>query len=118
MRAYRDRSVLVFRLEARTALRGVATRVFDDPAVAWPWLRPDLRAENGLPDGTSVFGHQYTEFAMPTASDPSCANFFLLPIRPAVVEPLFFVAPDGRTLLLAPLDAFHDQVIAVPRDAR
>jgi len=113
--AYRDRSLLVFRLEASTALRGVATRVFDDPSVAWPWLRPDLRAKKGLPDGTSVFGHQYTEFAMPTASDPSCANFFLLPIRPAVVEPLFVVAPDGRTLLLAPLDAFHDQVIAVPR---
>ena len=35
--------------------------------------------------------------------------------RPAVVSPLALVAPDGRTLLLAPLGAFHDQVIAVPR---
>jgi hypothetical protein len=115
VRAYRDRPVLVFRLEASASMRGVATRLFDDPSVAWPWLRPDLRAAGGLPDGARAFGHQYTEFGMPTASDPSCANFFLLPFRPAVVEPLYFVAPDGRTLLLAPLDAFHDQVIAVPR---
>jgi hypothetical protein len=40
-----------------------------------------------------------------------------LPFRPSVVEPLFFLAPDGRTLLLAPLDAFHEQVIAVPSKA-
>jgi hypothetical protein len=117
VRAYRDAPVLVFRLEASADLRGVATRVFDAPSVAWPWLRPDLRDAGGLPDGARVFGHQYTEFALPTASDPSCSNFLLLPFRPAVVEPLFVLAPDGRTLMLAPLDAFHEQVIAVPRNA-
>jgi len=116
VRAYRDAPVLVFRLEASSPMSGIATRIFDAPSIAWPWLRPDLRHANGLPEGARVFGHQYTEFALPTASDPSCATFFLLPFRPAVVEPLFFLAPDGRTLMLAPLDAFHDQVIAVPRN--
>jgi len=115
VRAYRDRPLLVFRLEAREAIEHFATGRFDDPAIAWPALRPDLRAQGGLPADANVFGHQYTEFALPTFSDPSCARFLLLPFRPAVVEPLSVIAPDGRTLLLAPLDAFHEQVIAVPR---
>jgi hypothetical protein len=117
VRAYRDRPLLVFRLEARDAFEGFATGRFDDPAVAWPALRPDLRAPGGLPEGANVFGHQYTEFALPTFSDPSCAGFLLLPFRPAVVEPLYVIAPDGRSLLVAPLDGFHEQVIAVPRKA-
>jgi len=114
-RAYRERPVLVLRLEASAELAGLATRAFDEPTVAWPWLRPAQRAAGGVPDGTRAFGHQYTEFAMPTQSDPSLAGFFLLPFRPAVVEPLWLLAPDGRALLLAPIDGFHEQVIAVPR---
>lgn len=116
VRAYRERPLLVFRLEAAAALRGFATGVFDEPSLAWPWCRPAERAGDGLPDGARAFGHSYTEFALPTQSDPSCAGFFLLPFRPAVVFPLWLVAPDGRALLLAPLDAFHEQVVAVPRD--
>lgn len=116
VRAYRDRPLLVFRLEAAADLAGFATQIFDAPSVAWPWLRPDRRAAKGLPDGARAFGHQYTEFALPTFSDPACASFLLLPFRPAVVMPLLFTAPDGRTLLVAPMDAFHEQVIAVPRD--
>ena len=115
VRAYRDRPILVLRLEAAAELSGFATGVFDEPTVAWPWLRPERRAERGLPEGTRAFGHQYTEFAMPTQSDASLAGFFLLPFRPAVVEPLFLLAPDGRALLLAPQGGFHEQVIAVPR---
>lgn len=115
VRAYRDRPLLVFRLEAAADLDGFATQIFDAPAVAWPWLRPDRRAAHGLPEGTRVFGNQYTEFALPSISDPDCAGFLLLPFRPAAVMPLLFSAPDGRTLLVAPLDAFHEQVIAVPR---
>jgi hypothetical protein len=115
VRAYRERPVLVFRIEAEGDLAGFATRRFDQPSVAWPWLRPAQRRAGGLPDGARVFGHQYTEFALPTAGAPDCTDLFLLPFRPAVVEPLFFTAPDGRTLLLAPLDAFHEQVIAVTR---
>lgn len=115
VRAYRERPLLVFRLEATETVRDVATGTFDQPSVAWPWCRPDLRMPDDLPSGTRAFAHAYTEFALPTQSDPGCANFFLLPFRPAVVAPLWLVAPDGRALLLAPLDAFHEQVIAVPR---
>jgi hypothetical protein len=115
VRAYRERPLLVFRLEARSAQRGFATRQFDAPSIAWPWLRPDRRREEGAAPGTRVFGHQYTEFALPTFSEPDCLGFRMLPFRPAVVEPLYWIAPDGRTLLMAPLDAFHEQVIAVPR---
>jgi hypothetical protein len=117
VRAYRERPLLVFRIEAAATLRGVATGHFDRPSVAWPWCRPDRRAPADLPSGTRAFAHAYTEFAMPTQSEPGCAGFFLLPFRPAVVAPLWLVAPDGSTLLLAPLDGFHEQVIGVPRDA-
>lgn len=117
VRAYRERPLLVFRLEAAAALAGLATGAFDEPSLAWPWCRPAARAPGGLPDGARAFAHSYTEFALPTQSDPGCAGFFLLPFRPAVVAPLWLLAPDGRALLLAPLDAFHEQVIAVPRSA-
>lgn len=117
VRAYRDHPLLVFRLEAAEALRGLATGALDEPAVAWPWCRPAERAPGGLPEESRAFGHAYTEFALPTASEPGCAGFLLLPFRPAVVMPLWLVLPDGRALLLAPLDAFHEQVIAVPRGA-
>ncbi len=118
IRAYREHPLLVFRLEATDTVRGVATGTFDQPSIAWPWFRPDLRGTDGLPSGTRAFAHAYTEFALPTHSDPDCAKFFLLPFRPAVVAPLWLIVPDGRALLVAPLDAFHDQVIAVPRGAR
>jgi hypothetical protein len=117
VRAYRERPLLVFRLEAAAPLHGVATGVFDEPVLAWPWCRPRQRLPGGLPEGWRAFGHSYTEFGLPTPSGPECDGFFLLPWRPAVVVPLWLVAPDGRALLLAPLDAFHEQVIAVPRDA-
>jgi hypothetical protein len=115
VRAYREQPLLVFRLEAAAPLAGFATGVFDEPSLAWPWCRPAERAAGGLPEGARAVAHAYTEFALPTHSDPGCAGFFLLPFRPAVVAPLWLVAPDGRALLLAPLDAFHEQVIAVPR---
>src|SRR5262249_24329665 len=51
-----------------------------------------------------------------TGSD-TATGFLFAPHRPAVVEPLLFMAPDGRTLLLAPFDRFHEQIIAVPVDA-
>jgi len=83
--------------------------------VCWRF-RPRERAPGGLPEDAVAYGHQYTEFALPTFSDPSFARFFLLPARPAVVMPLC-VRTEARSLLLAPLDAFHEQVIAVPRGA-
>jgi hypothetical protein len=114
VRAYVERPLLVFRAEAQQEIGSLATGAFARPSLAWPWLRPAERAPGGLPPGTRAFGHQYTEFALPTFSDPSLARFFLLPHRPPVVEPLWLLARSGRSLLLLPLDAFHEQVIAVP----
>ena len=117
VRAYASEPLLVFRLEALEALEGLATGSFETPSIVWPWLRPDLRMERGVAEGSTAFGYSYTEFALPSFSDASLSRFFILdqPARPAVVEPLLLIAPDGRSLMLAPLDSFHEQVIAVPR---
>jgi hypothetical protein len=117
VRTYRDRALLVFRLEAREALAGIATGKLDDPAAVFPWFVPAARARGGAPEGARGFGHQYTQFALPTSSGPDLSDFFLAPLVRdlAVVLPLWLIAPDLRSLLLAPLDAFHEQVIVVPR---
>jgi hypothetical protein len=115
VRAYAGRPLVVFRLEAAEDLAGLASGSFEEPSIAWPRLRPERRRPGGLSAGATALGHQFTEFALPTWSDPSLAGFFLLPHRPAVLAPLWIV--DGeRCLMLAPLDGFHEQVIAVPRD--
>jgi len=105
--------VVVLRLAARAHRESVATGEFATPAVAWHF-EPERRDERGAPDGMRGFGHQYTEFALPVFSDAALSHWRLLPIRPPVVLPLGLVAPDGRTILLAPLAGFHEQVIAVP----
>jgi len=117
VRAYAQRALLVFRLEATDDLEGLSRKRLEDVTVAWPWLRPDRRAPGGLPDGARAFAHLYTEFALPVFSDPSLAHFPSLdvPPRPAAVSPLWLGTPEGAGLLLAPLDAFHEQVIGVPR---
>ena len=112
-RALAGEPVAVLRLEAREPRRGLATGNFAAPAVSWHF-DPLRRSLNGAPEGVRAFGHQYTEFALPVFSDAAMSRWRLLPFRPAVVMPLGMVAPDGRTLLLAPLRSFHEQVIAVP----
>ena len=113
VRALADEPVVVLRLEARESRRGFATGEFAAPAVAWHF-DPLARSDGGAPDGLRAFGHQYTEFALPVFSDAELSRWRLLPIRPPVVMPLGLVAPDGRTMLLAPLRSFHEQVIVVP----
>ena len=104
--------VLVLRLEASAAC-SAATSGFTDVGTG---LRfdPARRADGSWPAGMRAFGHQYTEFGLPTQSGEGLDRWFLLPFRPNVVAPLWLCAPDGTTLLLAPLDGFHEQVIAVP----
>jgi len=116
VRAYTDMSLLVFRLEAAADLRGFGTREFAKPSAAWPALAPAQRCAGGAPEGTRTYGHQYSEFALPVSGSAAATGFLFAPHRPAVVEPLLFIAPDGRTLMLAALDSFHEQVIAVPAD--
>ncbi|HEV7526668.1 MAG TPA: hypothetical protein VGP92_17005, partial [Acidimicrobiia bacterium] len=106
-------AAVVLRLEARADWQGFATGDFATTSVAWHF-DPRNRAEGGAPEDLRAFGHQYTEFALPVFSDAALSRWRLLPFRPAVVMPLGLVAPDGRTILLAPLQSFHEQVIAVP----
>jgi hypothetical protein len=116
VRAYADVPILVFRLEALDRLGQLATGSFEQPSVSWPAFQPGERMTGGVPAGTRSYGHQYSEFALPVSGDASCGGFILAPHRPAVVAPLLFIALDGRTLMIAPLDQFHEQVIAVPPD--
>lgn len=115
--AYADLPVLSFSLRSPIGVEsGLATGDFATPSVCWPALAPVERRSGGLPDGAVSFGYQYMEFALPTSTDSLCADFLRWPVRPSVMMPLLLVA-DGATLLLAPLDHFHEQVIAVPADS-
>jgi hypothetical protein len=111
--AFGDEPVVTLSLAARRARQGFATGTFATPSVAWHF-DPMARVERDAPEDLRGFGHQYTEFALPVFSDAALSRWRLLPFRPAVVMPMGLAAPDGRTILLAPLDAFHEQVIAVP----
>lgn len=117
VRAYPARPVLVFRLEATAPIHGLSTGRLARPAVSWPWLRPGERSPGGIPDGSRGFGHQTTEFSFPTFAGAGLSDFFLFPHRPRWMTPVWLRAPDGRTLMLAPLDGFHEQGVAVPRSA-
>ena len=113
IRAHADQPLVVFTIAALAAIDGLTTGSFATPSHGWPAFDPSARHADGLSDGSRGFGYQYTEFAWPTQSDASLANWRLLPFRPPVVEPLGVVAPDGRCVLLGPLNAFHDHVISV-----
>ena len=110
------RPMLVFRLEATADLTGLASGTFAEPGFSWPHFRPHDRTADGVPEGTTAFGHQLAEFAFPTSSDARLDRWLLLPHRPPVVWPLWLRAPDGDTVLLAPLDGFHEQVVGVPAE--
>ena len=113
VRAYREHALLVFRTEAARELRGLATGALVEPRLAFPWLRPRERAAGGAPAGLASFGHQLAEFAYPGHGNGDFGGFVLAPHRPRVLLPLAALAPAGA-LLFAPLDAFHEQIGAVP----
>lgn len=115
--AYQDQPLLVFSLRAPVGVdEGLATGEFGSPCVSWPAFDPSERTPGGVPGDASAFGYQYMEFALPTASDVGFAGWTFWPFRPAVVMPLLCIS-DGGALLLAPLDEFHEQIIAVAPDA-
>ncbi|MEM9203435.1 MAG: hypothetical protein AAGC53_17445 [Actinomycetota bacterium] len=99
-------------LTATTDLRDFASGQFVEPVVSI-----------GLPlpatDDTVYLGHGWTQFAMPMRATPT-RPFDLTPasnlFSPAAVLPLA-VASEGRSCLLAPLDAWHDQLITFDQDA-
>jgi hypothetical protein len=113
VRAYADRALVVFRIEATVDLDGTATGAFDEPSVGWPVFTPGDRAEGGAPTGLRALAFQHCEFALPTTAGADLDGFFLLPHRPATGWPLVLAAADGRALLLAPLEDFHDQTVGL-----
>jgi hypothetical protein len=113
VRAYADRPLLVFRSEATADLTGLATGAFDQPSVAWPTFTPAERIERAAPDGLRALVFQHCEFGLPSTAGPSLDGWFLLPHRPPTGWPLLLTRADGRTLLVAPLDAFHEQTIGL-----
>jgi hypothetical protein len=56
---------------------------------------------------------QHCEFGLPSTAGPSLDGWFLLPHRPPTGWPLLLTRADGRTLLVAPLDTFHEQTIGL-----
>lgn len=116
LRSYRERGLLVLRLAAPEGLSATGSGAFAVPLAAWHFRLP-ARAAGGAPADLRTYGHQWAEFALPVFGDADARGFLLAPHRPPVVTPLLFIAADGRTLMLAPLDHFHEQVIAAPPDA-
>lgn len=113
VRAYDVRPMLVFRSEATTDLPGLATGAFDEPSVGWPVFTPAERLAGGVPEGTRAVVFQHCEFGLPSQAGPDLDGFFLLPHRPPTGWPLLLAAPDGRTILVAPIDSFHEQAIGL-----
>lgn len=112
-----DASMLVLRLHAQRALSAATPEGFAHVGRGVRF-RPSDRIPGSWPAGMRASGQQYTEFGLPTQASEGLDRWYLLPSRPPVVMPLWLCAPDGRTLLLAPLDSFHEQVITVPTGDR
>ncbi|HTN99119.1 MAG TPA: hypothetical protein VL068_00470, partial [Microthrixaceae bacterium] len=113
IRAYSERSMLVFRTEATVDLEGLATGAYDSPSAGWPIFTPADRRDGGAPAGLRAVVFQHCEFGLPSTAGPELDGFFLLPHRPSTGWPLILGAADGNTLLVAPLDNFHDQVLGL-----
>ncbi len=113
VRAYDARPLVVFSCEATVDLTDITTGAFDRPSVAWPTFAPGERAEGKAPNGLRALVFQHCEFGLPSNAGPSLDGWFLLPHRPPTGWPMLLTRSDGRTLLLAPLDAFHEQTIGL-----
>jgi hypothetical protein len=113
VRAYADRALLVFRCEATADITDITTGAFDRPSVAWPTFTPSERVEDETPRGLRALVFQHCEFALPSNAGPSLDGWFLLPHRPPTGWPLLLTRGDGRTVLVAPLNAFHEQTIGL-----
>lgn len=113
VRAYAERPLIVFRCEATRDLANLSTGEFDQPSVAWPTFAPTERANDATPTGLRALVFQHCEFGLPSNAGPSLDGWFLLPHRPPTGWPLLLTRQDNRTLLVAPLDAFHEQIIGL-----
>lgn len=87
---------------------------FAEPSVVTAQLQP----HPDRPDALRTFGFQYMEFALPSAGGADGHGLAPWPLRPPAAMPIAWGTGDGPVLLVGPLDAFHDQVMAVPSDER
>jgi hypothetical protein len=113
VRAYTDRPLLVFRCEAMVDLGDLATGAFERPSVAWPTFSPSERVDAESPVDLRALVFQHCEFALPSIAGPALDGWFLLPHRPPTGWPLLLTRGDGRTLLVAPLNAYHELTIGL-----
>jgi len=115
--AYAGLPLLVFRAEATEGVDGLATGAFDRPSVAWPTFTPGDRDEGSAPEGLRAVTFQHCEFGLPSLAGPSLDGWFLLPHRPPTGWPLLATRGDGRTLLVAPLEHFHEVTVGLGEGA-
>ena len=113
VRAYTERSMVVLRTEATEELAGLATGAFDRPGVGWPIFTPADRTTGGAPEGMRSVVFQHCEFALPATAGPDLDGYFLLPHRPPTGWPLILDDAGRRSLLVAPLEDFHEITIGL-----
>ncbi|MBS1846887.1 MAG: hypothetical protein JST73_01300 [Actinobacteria bacterium] len=113
IRFYLDRPLIVLEARSSSDRTGCATRAFDRPSMAWPTFHPADRDPARVPDGLRAVVFQHCEFALPAVTDASLDGFFLLSHRPPTGWPLCLSVPGGPGLVVAPLDAFHEQIIGL-----
>jgi hypothetical protein len=113
VRAYSDAPIVVFELKATDALDGLGTGGFDAPTIGWPIFTPAERRPEGVDPRASALVFQSCEFGLPSGAGIALDRFFLLPHRPPTGWPLLLSATDGRTIGVAPLNAFHEQIIGL-----
>lgn len=98
-------------LKATTDLVGIAGERFSKSTTGATFAPSEFTAP-----GVSLVGYAYTQFAYPVRAKPG-RGFNFRPAHnlrsPSAVMPLLLVSSDGRFELLAPLDAWHEQAIAV-----
>ena len=98
-------------LEATQTLDGRSTGSFADPTLAVSFTPERFQAPS-----VSFVGFAYTQFALPVRARPG-GRFDFRPASnlssPPAVMPLLLTSTDGRVELLAPMNSWHEQVIAV-----
>ena len=97
--------VVVLRLQAHEQRAALGTGDFATPCVAWHFDPARRGPAPGRPADSGLSAISTRSSRSRSSATRRCSRWRLLPFRPAVVLPLGLVAPDGRTLLLAPLDA-------------
>ena len=99
-------------ISAARALRGMSTGRFASPGCGVSWSRSDLPAD------VEFLGFAFTQFALPVTSGADL-GFDFRPApglrSPRAVSPLI-ARSEGRVWMLAPVDHFHEQIVAITED--